>query len=239
MAYAPEMYTAGRGHKMIRTIIIIPLAVFFLGGSPALGNEELPDILKGIRNKYSQLPGLSISYSREVITGTMSMLGNQIKGDLATGQIYFRPPYSLRLEQETPKPEVIISDGDAFWWYIPHKKQAYQSRSREFGRELRLLSNIFRGLMDVEETFKVTMLCRNEQGEYQIELRPDPPWEQIDRIVIAVTSGYEIRVVNNHNQLGTITRFTLEGLTKKEVFERDFFKFVVPEGVQILQDKGQ
>jgi outer membrane lipoprotein carrier protein len=229
----------GKEPKMRRAFIFISLLVFLLGGGPALGTDDLTNILEGIRNRYSPLPGLSISYTREVITGTMSMLGNQIKGESATGRIYFKPPHFLRLEQETPKSETIISNGDTLWWYIPEKKQAHQYSSKGFGKEMSLLNDIFRGLTQVDEKFQVALLGRNEQGEYQIELRPDPPWEEVDHIVITVTSGYEIRVVNSRNMLGTITKFTLEGLKSEEGFEKNFFQFIVPQGVQLLHEGDQ
>jgi outer membrane lipoprotein-sorting protein len=54
-----------------------------------------------------------------------------------------------------------------------------------------------------------------------------------------VNPAYEIKVVNIHNQLGTITRFTLDDLTIKETFEKDFFEFVAPEGVQLVEENGQ
>ena len=224
---------------MLRAFITVFAIVFLSGGSPALCNDDLSNILQGIRNRYSPLPGLSISYTREVITGTMSMLGNQVRGDMAKGRIYFKPPHFLRLEQETPKPETIIANEDTLWWYIPEKKQAYQYGSKEFGKELRLLTDIFRGLIQIDERFKVALVGRNEQGEYQIELRPDPPWEQIDSVVITVTNGSEIRVVNSRNLLGSITKFTLEGLKRKEGFEKNFFQFIVPPGVRLVHEEGQ
>jgi len=224
---------------MLRAFITVFAIVFLSGGSPALCDDDLSNILEGIRNKYSPLPGLSISYTREVITGTMSMLGNQVSGDMAEGRIYFKPPHFLRLEQETPKPETIIANGDTLWWYIPEKKHAYQYGSKGFGKELRLLTDIFRGLTQIDERFKVALVGRNERGEYQIELRPDPPWEQIDSVVITVTKGSQIRVVNSRNLLGSITRFTLEVLKSEEGFEKNFFQFIVPPGVRLVHEESQ
>ena len=212
--------------------------LLLLQGGTAFGNANVTDILEGIRGKYGNLPGLSIAYTREVITRSMSMLGNRVKGDLATGQMFFKPPYFLRLEQKTPSPETLIANEDTLWWYIPDKKRAHKYSSQEFGKELRILSDIFRGLTQVTKNFQIVMNDQTEQGNYQIELIPDPPWQEIDRIKITVNHSYEIRVVNIQNQLGTITRFTLEGLTIKEIFEKGFFQFVVPQGVQLVEEKG-
>jgi outer membrane lipoprotein-sorting protein len=221
---------------MRRVLVISSLMLSLFCVSPVLGSDNLSGILEGIRNKHNHLKGLTVNYTREVITRSMSMLGKQVKGDLATGRIYFRPPYFLRLEQATPKAETIIADGETLWWYIPHKKQAHQYPFSEFGKELRLLSDIFRGLVRVEENFQVAMLMQEEQGAYKIELRPDPPWQEIDRIVLTVTDGYDIGQVDIHNQLGSITRFRLEGLAEREKFDKEFFRFTAPEGVKLVKE---
>ncbi len=92
-------------------------------GSAAFAKDDLSTVLEGIKQKYGNLPGLSIPYTREVITRSMSMLGNQVKGDLATGQMFFKPRYFLKLEQRTPNIETLIANEETLWWYIPDKKR--------------------------------------------------------------------------------------------------------------------
>jgi len=223
---------------MTKTFIIFNLIVLLFHGSAAFAGDDLSTVLGGIKGKYGGLPGLSIVYTREVITRSMSMLGNQVKGDLATGQMFFKPPYFLKLEQRTPNVETLIANEKTLWWYIPDKKRAHRYPSQEFGKELRLLSDIFRGLSQVTNNFQIMMGDQTGQGEYQIELIPDPPWQEIDRIVLTVNHAYDIRVVNIHNQLGTTTRFTLQDLTVKYRFEKGFFEFIPPEGVEVVEEKG-
>jgi outer membrane lipoprotein-sorting protein len=206
--------------------------------SPVSGSDKLSGILEGVHEKYRNLPGLEVEYTREVITRSMSMLGAQASGDLATGHIYFRPPHFLRLEQEAPKQETIITNGETLWWYIPEKKCAYKYPSEQFGKELNLLSDIFRGFTQLEKRFKVGIVDQNDEGEYLIQLKPDPPWQDIDRIRITVTPKYDIRVLDIYNQLGSITRFKLKNLAAKEAFEKDFFRFVLPEDVRLIEEGG-
>jgi len=233
MGSGHEMFTVERFSDMGRRLIILPILIFLLHG-PSMADESLISILEGHQKNYGHLSGLSVPYSREVITRSMSMLGDQVKGDMASGTIFFKHPYSLRLEQEKPKAETIISNNDTLWWYIPDKKCAYKYPAKDFGKELRLLSDIFRGLSEVENSFQVLLQARNKSGEYEIELIPDPPWQEINKIDLTVTKKYEIRIVRIHNQLGSITVFKLGGLTEKAGFEKGFFQFVVPEGVRLI-----
>ncbi len=232
------MFTEEKEFEMFRIFCAICLMLFSLQ-NPALADGDLTNILEGIRKNYGNLPGLTLSYNREVITKSMTMLGDQVKGDLATGQMVFKPPYFLKLNQKTPKPETVISDEDTLWWYVPDQKRVYKYSAKEFGKELRLLSDIFRGLIQVEERFQVTLLDPNELGEHQIELRPNPPWQNIDRVILAVTAEHNIRIVGIHYQLGSVTLFTLKGITPKKDFEKDFFNFVVPEGTRLIDEKGK
>ena len=209
--------------------------------SMAFGADQKADLLKGIQDKYSKFPGITVTYTREVITRSMSMLGDRVKGDLATGRLYFRPPHFIRLEQETPEPETIIADSETLWWYVPKKKTVYKYPSQKFAVELRLLSDVFKGLTKVEEGFDVSLLGRDKDGRSMIELRPNPPWVEIDHLVISATKEYEICQVDIQNQMGNLTIFRLEDLTVRKGFKEGFFRFSPLEGVIIVdqEDPGQ
>jgi outer membrane lipoprotein-sorting protein len=228
----------GRKSNVRRALILFHVLILLLVGSMARASGEVSNVMEGINRRYGHLKGLSLTYTREVVTRSMSMLGNQARGDLASGKIHFKPPYSLRLEQEKPQSEIVVTNGDTLWWYIPQKKRVYRYPSNKFGRELKLLSDIFSGLAKVEERFRVRLSAPNEGGGYQLELFPHPPWEEIDHIVLTLANGYDIRVVEIYNQLGSITRFTLSDLLVQEKFEKGFFQFFLPEDVQLVEEGG-
>ena len=218
----------------MRKILLLIPALIFLVHSPVSAEDALSNILQGIKGHYGHTSGLSVPYTRDVMTRSMSMLGAQTKGDLASGIIHFKSPHFLRLDQEKPAPEIIIANDNILWWYIPHKKEAHRYQAKDFGRELRLLSNIFRGLVEVEESFKVQLQEKDEKGDTKIVLVPDPPWQEIDRIALTVSPEYEIRSVRIFNALGSVTRFNLGDFTIGKTFEKGFFEFVAPPGVKII-----
>ena len=213
------------------------LSLFLSPSSPVIADNQLSKILEGVRNRYGSLPGFVVPYTREIISKSMVMLGEPVKTDLATGQLHFKPPHFLRVQQKTPKPEIVITDGLLLWWYLPHKRQVYKYPSSKLGQELRLLSNIFQGLREVSESFEVILMEPDNTDEHHIKLIPNPPWPQVDHINPSVLKGdYRIRIVEIHNYLGGITRFILEDLTIKERLEKNFFKFVAPEGITVIEE---
>ena len=223
----------------IKTAFTFLLLFFLWPASLATADMQLSEILVAVQKRYGDLPGLSIPYKREIITKSMALLGGSMDADMASGQIYFRPPKFLKVQQDTPKPETIISDGDILWWYVPDKKQVYRYPSHQLGKEIQLLNDIFQGLRAVEESFDVMLTERDEKGDYQLKLIPNPPWAEIDHIMLSISQrNYTVRRVEIHNQIGGITRFTLGDLSVKEQFPQDFFRFVPPEGVKIIEQEG-
>ena len=222
--------------EMFRCIVLCILWCSMFQGT-ALAGSDLSKVLEGLKKTYGHLDALSIPYTREVVTRSMSMLGSRAKGDLATGTIYFRPPDLLRLEQEKPKVETIIANSTTMWWYIPDKKTAYEYKTREFGKELSLMTNIFRGLVEVEDNFKVTLHKKTSLGEYEMELIPTPPWQEILKIEVMATSDYRIRTAKIHNLLGSITIFTLGEFTEMDTLDERFFTFTAPKGVKIILEQ--
>jgi outer membrane lipoprotein-sorting protein len=217
-------------------MILVLIGLWPLGSVRA--DDQLSGILDGVRDLYGQLSGLSVVYEREVITKSMAMLGIQTKKDVASGRIYFKPPHFLRLEQETPRPETVINNGDILWWYIPRKKQVYRYPSQKLGREMRILYDIFQGLRKVKDSFEVTLVAYGSKDGHELRLTPKPPWEQIEHIKLWVDpEDFHIRMVESHDYLGGLTRFTLGSPAAKKTFEKNYFNFPVPEGVKVIEEE--
>ena len=201
-----------------------------------LADQQLPQILDGVQKTYSQLPGLSLPYEREVITRSMAMLGGGTNKDLATGQLYFQPPSFVKIQQETPKPETMYTEGPVLWYYVPHKNEAYRYPSPDF---VQLLSDIFQGLRDAEERFDILLLRVSEDGRCELKLSPNPPWPDIQHLELTVSQmDYTIQKVVIYNIAGGITRFILGDLHVENSFPENFFRFSVPEGVDVIEEEG-
>ena len=214
---------------MRRLAAVLFVFVLFCSAGPLYGEEKIPEILAGIRSHYGTLAGLTVPYEREIVTRSMTMLGTQMKGDLATGLIYFKPPHFLKLEQQTPKEEYVISDGKVLWWYIPEKALAYRYPSRKLGKELQVLSDTFQGLKQAEENFKITLEEEAEKKLYLLNLVPDPPWQQVEHIGLLIDpQDYRIRMIAIYNYVGGITRFMLGNLTVRHDLEEKSFQFEAP-----------
>jgi len=205
---------------------------------PADSDDSLIVVLNGILKRYGDLPGLAVNYQREIITKSAAILGDEMKTDLAAGSFIFRSPHYLKVIQDLPREEIIITDGQIIWWYIPDKKVVYRYPADKLGKELKLLSDIFKGLNKATEGFDITYEESPDKEAYHLSLVPKEPWEEIDHISLSVgRDAFNIMVVEIHNLFGSVTRFRLGGLSVRENFEKGFFEFIVPEGVQVQEEE--
>ena len=107
---------------MRKILLLIPLLTLLVH-SHGLAEDALSNILQGIKNRYGLTSGLTVPYTRDVMTRSMSMLGAQAKGDLASGIIHFKSPHFLRLDQEKPSPEIIIAMTISFGGTSPTRRR--------------------------------------------------------------------------------------------------------------------
>jgi outer membrane lipoprotein carrier protein len=222
--------------KKYWTVIVLLLSLFPWSSAPA-EDPKLSTILEGIRKRYGLVPGLTLTYEREVITKSMAMLGDQVKAEVATGLIHYKSPHFLRFQQETPAKEVLVTDGNVLWWYIQAKNQAHRYSSHQLSREVKLLGDIFQGLRGVEQSFVILLKGEDEKGALILEVTPSPAWGEIDHIDLTITPGsFHIRKVEIYNLLGGVTRFKLGDSIKEERFKEDFFKFSPPPGTRVIEE---
>ena len=222
---------------MFKYLSVLFVMFSLICSRPSHGGDQLIRILEGIRNNYGTLSGLSLKYEREIITKSMAMMGDAVRSDPAAGQLHYMPPYFLRVEQETPSRETLTTDGKTLWWHIPQKNQVHRYPTERLGPELRLLSDVFRGLKGVEEGFVVSLKEEETGKPVKLELTPSPPWPDITRIDLHVTPhDYTLEKVEIYNIMGGLTRFKLDGAIKQKNFKEDFFRLKIPEGATVIAD---
>lgn len=221
-----------------RSRLTIPLFLFlsgFMFVTQALPDDDVSAVIQGIRDRYGDATGITAQYTREAISKTMAMLGAADRQDVAQGRLYFKPPHSLRLEQITPQEELLLTDGQTLWWYLPLKQEAYRYPAAEFGHELRLLSDILMGIRDTRDNFQVTLKSHPEINTYHLLLNPDPPWIDIDHLeVITLRENFTIKQIEIHNKVGGLTRFILSGWQERDHFNKGFFCFSPPQGTKVV-----
>lgn len=219
--------------------IVFIFFLFLFGSIPlarALPDDQLSKIISGMGDRYGNAKGWKAEYTREAISKTMAMLKTAERHDLAKGSLYFKPQHFLRLEQASPQEELLLTDGQTLWWYIPIKKQAYKYSAETFGKELGLLSDIFQGLKGIKNDFQITLKTGPETTTYHLVLRPEPPWQEIDHLeLIMLKRDFSIKQIDIYNNIGGLTRFLFNRWEEKGPFKKGFFSFSPLPDVKVLE----
>jgi outer membrane lipoprotein-sorting protein len=211
--------------------------IFFSHALIAGADDQLSSVIDGIFKRYGALNGLSVPYKREIITKSMAILGAGTKSETASGTILFRPPNCLEVQQTAPGKEILTTDGQTIWYYIAEKNTVYEYPADKLGKEVRLLSDIFTGRIKAGDGFDATQSDLGDKKEYHLKLVPNPAWEEVDHIDLLVERDkFDIRVVEIHDLLGTITRFTMEQMTVRKDLRKKDFTFEAPKGVKTIKE---
>ena len=195
--------------------------------------DTVDQILNGIHERYKSPGGLVLTYRREVKTKTMSMLGSRVKGDLASGKIYVLPPALLKVEQDKPRKEILLTDGQSLCWIIPEEKKVYQYSPKQFGQELRIITDLWESPSRLRSRFHITIVKNEKRGRFVLKMVPLHPWDQVDRILVHVSTDFALNVLEMISPLGTTTTFYFDAI-KPAQLTRKSFRFVVPEGFTVV-----
>jgi outer membrane lipoprotein-sorting protein len=105
-------------------------------------------------------------------------------------------------------------------------------------RELRLISDIFFGLQQIEENFVVSLLEEEQTADIRIKLIPRPAWPQTEAVMLTISSvDYRIREVEIRDYIGGITRFIIRKQAAKYQFPEDFFRFEIPQDARVIEEE--
>jgi chaperone LolA len=217
--------------RLFATALVVALALPLQCNAESLCEQ----VLRELAERYGGLPGMSLKYCREVIGGASSTDGGETIQDIAEGRLYFKPPHFIKLHQLRPMEEHLITEGKNVWWYIPDKNKVERYPASFFGKQLSLLSEILQGFPEGSESFRCD--ASTQGAGTVLILKPDPPWKDVEHIMIKVNHQHAIRSISIRNHLGSTTRFVFDEMQVIEAFDEDFFKFSPPEGVRI-EDQG-
>ncbi len=119
----------------------------------ATASTDPAALAKQVQARYRAVQSLSADYTRSshfVSLGAQG--GREVAG---AGRLVWARPLQLRLEQDTPRPELILTGGGAAWWVRPQRKQADLYPLSQFTSGLTSLLDALGGLASLEQDYKV------------------------------------------------------------------------------------
>lgn len=228
--------------------ILVGLALLLLLGQGAAmaasrQQPESPSLLaKRVQARYRQVKSLSAQYQR---ASSFVSLGAQSGGRKVTGsgRLTWARPLKLRLEQDTPRKEMIITGGDAAWWVRPLRRQADLYPLSQFTSGLTSLLDALGGLDSLEKDYKVKDASDKDkaaapQGSVLLSLEPRHRRADLKELVLVFAKDdLALRGFVIYNLVGDRTAYSFTDLKINPATTPEMFAYEPPVDYRMVDHR--
>jgi len=198
------------------------------GPQPAVSSPRLDEILSRVEERY-KVSGFSARFLQTSILKAMDIT------DTATGKLFIKHPGKMRWEYEKPERQIIISDGYQLWIYRPEDSQVMIGNAPDFfgdGKGASFLTDIRK----LRKNFEITLENRQDTDNHHLKLVPHNKKIDFTQVFLTVSwATFDIEEIITLNAYGDETRITLSDVTFDRQIPEELFRFIIPEGVEVLK----
>ncbi|MCF8040516.1 MAG: outer membrane lipoprotein carrier protein LolA [Desulfarculaceae bacterium] len=204
---------------------------------------EPPSLLaQRVQERYRQVKSLSADYQR---ASSFVSLGAQGGGRKVTGsgRLAWARPLKLRLEQDTPRRELIITGGAAAWWVRPQRRQADLYPLSQFTSGLTSLLDALGGLDSLEKDYKVLEASDKEmaaapKGSVLLALEPRNRRADLKELVLVFAKeGLALRGFVIYNLVGDRTAYSFSNLKINPATTPEMFAYEPPVDFRMVDHR--
>jgi len=200
-------------------------------GAAADGSETCPpaaQIAQRLQARYDSTKNFRADFRQET---TIVSVGQR---EEALGTVIFMKPGRMHWEFQTPQKQSIIADGTTLWIYQPADRQVLKAPfTAAFASSTPV--SFLTGVGRIKDDFTVEPDPRgcNAQRLY-VKLVPKGD-QQMGALTLAVLrSTYDIVEAAIADPVGNLTTLSFSNVTRNVQLADDEFRFVVPEGTDIV-----
>ncbi len=196
---------------------------------------DLESVLTKLKDRFSASKTFQADYVRDLVPKIASKLPSSSLQ--AEGQLSFRSPNRLRLDQKKPRPEQLICNGDKVWWYLPEEKVVNVYRLKEYYVQIKPIIDFLSGLGGLDKNFSVRLdtTLPEEAPFYQLILKPKHPQPDLQQIQVRVSKTTFLPLeFTLDNLMGDGTRFRFNRMQTGVPLTGSWFEFIPPEGTRVV-----
>jgi len=215
--------------KLERTVLVLCFALLTLWRSCLAGETGFAEVLAGIDRWYERINSLSAAFTQLVEVPALE------KSERFRGRLYFLKPRFLRLEYDVPRGQLLVADGQWYWFYMPQEDvpQAMRAPMEDLpGAPLYLLGG------GMAERFEGRLVGSEEHGGSLcrvLDLEPKDPGAHYKSLRAWVDSRtFATRSLRYIDESGNFNTFDLSRTEENAKIDPGRFSFTPPPGTQIL-----
>jgi len=211
-------------HKT-RTILFIMLLLWPLSGSAfALDSKAIVDAIQ------KQYDATDTFQARFIQKSYLKILGQSQK---AEGSVSIKKPGKMKWEYKAPDHQVLVSNKQCLWLYLPDEKQVTKMKSQSiYSSNTPALFLAGRGKLT--ESFTIGKVTE-ENGIYIAELIPRDKVQSLSKMVLlADKKNFQIVGSRVYDNLGNRTEMLFSNIETNPNLKEKLFQFKVPKGVELI-----
>jgi|GEM_PF-6427233 len=203
---------------------------------------EAATLAAKVQARYQGINTLAAQFMRKSLFVAAGSDGERVVE--GSGGLLWSRPASLRLQQDTPRPELILTQQGSVWWVRSERGRADVYPLERFTTGLRSLLDILGGLARVDESFSVEAPEEGdrpaEEGDLTLVLKPKENRADIKRLVLwfgpeqMVLSGF--RIVN---VIGDITEYRFQQVQVNPPLGPETFSYQPPADYRVTDHRPQ
>ncbi len=155
--------------------------------------------------------------------------------DSASGKLFIKYPGKMKWEYQEPETQIIVTDGDQLWMYRPADNQVMLGKAASFfseGKGAGFLSDI----RLLRKDFDIILEDIRFGDYYNLKLVPrEQSWDIAYVRLLVSRKTFRITQVFTYNAYEDVTRIELKDLKFNQTFGKNFFRFNIPAGVDVLR----
>lgn len=210
------------------------------GPAPALAEAQA--LAARVQARYQGINTLAAQFARKSLFVAAGNDGERTVD--GSGALLWARPTSLRLQQETPRPELILAQQGSVWWVRAQRGRADVYPIERFTTGLRSLLDILGGLARVEESFTVEPPEEGDRpagdGELTLVLKPKENRADIKRLVLwfaaEQTTLAGFRIVNI---IGDVTEYRFSQVQVNPPLGPETFAYQPPADYRVTDHRPQ
>jgi outer membrane lipoprotein carrier protein len=188
---------------------------------PQTPGSEVSILVHRLEAHHSRVGDMT---ARFVQTYRSGVLGQEI---VETGRLSLKRPGQMRWEYEEPERKTYVSDGKAFYFYVPSERQVVvQEHAGQRGLALTLLS----GQANILEQFSASLA-----GAGRLELTPRDPDPNVSRVWVELDALDRIRRIEYTDIQANFNAFLFEDIHENVGLRDELFEFEIPRDVEVVR----
>lgn len=232
--------------RRVASIASLAFAAAFATASHANGDEARPpapqpleecarQTAARVQSFYESVRDIDARFAQStqsVALGTGAAAGEST----STGRVVVAKPGRMRWEYESPRPNLVVSDGSTLWIYDPQTREA-QHFAVASGYLTGAALSFLLGEGSLDDEFRVDALrCTAELAELDLHPRTDAGYERLG-LVVARSTG-EVRETRVVDLFGNVTTVRFRDVRINASPPASTFDFSPPEDAKVFDLTG-